>query len=166
MIQSSTTATNTGANGVETGPPTVGRGSQAMNVSNKASGVWAACGSSPLSSRPVNPDDLQSSENSVFGVPRCTKVHKSVPWCTAIHVRPSTILSPLPRANPKTGLKTGQIMPKSVKKCHGTGLGRCWRGVRPAVWRVGWKSPEGWHLCRMAFPTHIELRRSGIFEPE
>jgi len=24
----------------------------------------------------------------------------------------------------------------------------------------------GWHICRMAFPKHIELHRSGIFEPE
>ena len=57
-------------------------------------------------------------------------------------------------------------VPKSAKKCRGTGSGRCWRGVRPAVWRIGWKSPEGWHIYRMAIPKHIELHRSGIFEPE
>jgi len=149
-------AENATVSGVEPGPSAVGgglAGHECFQQSERTSGVCAACGSSPLSPRTVNPDDLQSSENSDFGVPQCTEVYHGVPRSTIVP-RPSFLHFPACAKKPVS---------KRLKKYHGTVVGAA-LGLQ--VWQVGWKSPEGWHLYRMAFPKHIELHRSGIFEPE
>ena len=85
MIQSSMSAANATASGVETGLSAAGRGSQAMNVFNKAGGLLAF-GRHAVHRRlltgPSTRMTGQFSENSVFGVPRCTKVYAGVPRST------------------------------------------------------------------------------------
>ena len=162
MIQISTSAANTTASGVETGPSAVGRSSQVMNVFNKAEGLLAFGRRAvhrrflpgPSTRMTCNPPKIRILVH--FGVLWCTKVYRGVPRPT-LAPRPSFLHFPACAKKPVS---------KRLKKYHGTGPGRCWYGVRPTVLQVGWQSPEGWHHCRMAFPKHIELHRSGIFEPE
>ncbi len=106
-------AANPAANGIESGLSAVGRGSQVMNIFNKTRGLLAF-GRRAVHRRflpgPSTRTTGQSSENSVFGVPRCTKVYAGVPRPT-LAPRPSFLYFP---AHTKTGVKTGQIMPKSA----------------------------------------------------
>jgi hypothetical protein len=158
MIQSSMSAANTSANGVEAGPSAVGRGLYAMNVFNKARGLLA------FGRRAVHRRFLPGpSTRMTCNPPKILiLVYPGVPKCTAVYRAPHSPLDHPFSISPRVPKNRSQNGSKSIAE---QGSRHCWRGAQPAVWRVGWKSPKGW-LCRMAFPKHMELRRSGIFKPE
>ena len=116
MIQISTSAANTTASGVETGLSAVGRGSQVMNVFNKAEGLLA------FGRRAVHHRFLPGpSTRMTCNPPKILiLVYPGVPKCTRVYRAP---LSPLdhpfstsPRV-PKTGLKTAQKVSRN-RKCR------------------------------------------------
>ena len=145
MIQISISAENMGANGIETGPSAVGRSSQVMNVFNKARGLLAfrRCA---VHHRFLPGPSTRMTCNTPKILILVYPVYRSVPRST-LSLRPSFLHFPA-----RAKIPVSKRLKKSQKVSR--------------VWRIGWKSPEGWHLCRMAVPIHIELRRSGIVEPE